>query len=67
MTVNSWKTAVQIVEEAGAYKVEAVFRYRHVYTKDTLYAVFMKSQYIDIYQSPNCECIEKIFELGEWI
>ena len=67
MTVDSWKVAMKTVEEIGIDNVEAVFLYTHTQSKETLYAIFMKNQYIDIYQSPNCEFIERIFEQGEWI
>ncbi len=67
MTVNTLETAKAVVEEAGKESIGFVFQYKHSETGKTLYAVFMKEQYCDIYDSPYCADPVMLFENGEWV
>lgn len=67
MTINNFDTAKAIVDEAGPDRIDSVYQYRHALTGMTLYAVFMKGAYVDIYESPFCTDQDPLFLDGQWL
>ncbi len=65
MTVHSLEAVKDIIDEIGPDKVKIVFRYCHTKSRETLYAVFMMGHVVDIYQSPYCEYIARIYDIDE--
>ena len=70
MTVYSLEEVKKVINEIGPDKVKVVFRYLHTRLKETRYAVFMEGEYVNVYRSPFCEDITKIYDInihGGWL
>jgi hypothetical protein len=61
------RVAREIVEEAGTENVQTVYEYKHSFNGEPHWAVFLKSCYVDIYESPFCLEPKLIFENGVWL
>lgn len=67
MTVHSLQTAKDLVSEMGQNHVLGVYSYRHTMNNEQLWAVFLDSGVVDIYDSPFCKDIKVLFEKGKWL
>ena len=66
MTVESLETAKAVVEEEGADGIKAVYKYIHKMTGKELYAIFLKGQYVDVFDAPLCMNPQEVFSNGVW-
>lgn len=67
MTVKSLEIAREVVEEAGPENIDSVWQYTTPEGDPENYAIFMRKQYVDIYNSSYCLNPQLLFLDREWL